>query len=434
MSVRTALTKEAAVQTRDRIFYGWWIVVASVVGLFLSLAPLVTFTLGVFLKPLNQEFHWNRAEISFAYTLCTLSGSAALPLIGRIVDRYGVRVVVIPSLLLFGTCLMSTYFLSAHLWHLYVLYLAIGLVSSGTTPLPYARVISHWFDKKRGLALGLAMAGVGLGSLVMPSLTHTLVTAGGWRTAYVCLGLLVIVIAVPTVGLLLRDTPESLGLRPDGEAPLPIETTEPRHQLVGLRCSEAWRTSTFWLMTVAFFLVSMATSGAIVHLIPLLTDRGVSAQSAAFAASLSGGTVLVGRVWAGHLLDRFFAPYVTMSFFLALMLGLLLLWSGVSGPLAFVAAMLVGLGLGAEVDIIGYLVGRYFGLRAFGEIYGYVFAIFYLGGGVGPFLMGKGFDATGSYSLVLGSFVVLTLIASVLLSRLGPYRLWEHRPSEASSD
>jgi len=417
--------KEATSRTADRIFYGWWIVVAAIVGLFLSLAPLVMFTLGVFLKPLNQEFHWNRAEISFAYMLCTLSGSAALPLLGRIVDRYGVRVVVIPSLLLFGLCLMSGYFLSSHLWHFYALYLAIGLVSSGTTPLPYARVISHWFDKKRGLALGLAMAGVGLGSFVMPSLAHALVTTGGWRVAYVCLGLLVIVIAVPTVGLLLRDTPESLGLRPDGAPIPPSEATTPHRQLVGLQCHEAWRTSTFWLMTVAFFLVSMATSGAIVHLIPLLTDRGISAQSAAFASSLSGGTVLVGRVWAGHLLDRFFAPYVTLSFFVALTVGLLLLWSGVSGPLAYVAAMLVGLGLGAEVDIIGYLVGRYFGLRAFGEIYGYVFAIFYLGAGVGPFLMGKGFDATGSYSLVLGNFVVITLVASILLTRLGPYRLWE---------
>ena len=93
------------------MFYGWWIVLASVVGLFLSIAPVVTFTLGVFLKPLSQEFNWNRAEISFAYTLCTLAGSAALPIIGRVVDRYGVRTVVAPSLLLFGACLTSLYFL-----------------------------------------------------------------------------------------------------------------------------------------------------------------------------------------------------------------------------------------------------------------------------------------------------------------------------------
>ena len=243
--------------------------------------------------------------------------------------------------------------------------------------------------------------------------------------AYVCLGFLVIVIAVPTVGLLLKETPELLGLRPDGEAILPAGATEPQGQRMGLSCRDAWRTSAFWLLTVAFFLVSVATSGAIVHLIPLLTDRGVSAQSAAFASSLSGGTVLVGRVWAGQLLDRFFAPYVTIGFFLALTLGLLLLWSGASGSVAFVAAMFVGLGLGAEVDIIGYLVGRYFGLLAFGEIYGYLFAAFYLGAGVGPFLMGRGFDTTGSYSFVLGTFVVITLVASGLLSQLGPYRLWE---------
>lgn len=425
MSIPGVMTTEAASRARGGIFYGWWIVLASVVGLFLSLGPVVTFTLGVFLKPLSQEFHWSRAEISFAYTLCTLAGSVALPIVGRSVDRYGARPVIVPSLLLFSGCLASAYFLSAHLWHLYAIYLVIGIVSSGSTPLPYARVISQWFDKKRGLALGIAMAGVGLGSFVMPSLAHALVSAGGWRTAYVCLSLLVLVIAVPTVGMLLRDTPESLGLRPDGEPIPPIDAPVPSGQQVGLSCQQAWRTGAFWRLTSAFFLVSMATSGTLVHLIPMLTDRGVSAQSAAFAASLSGSMVLIGRVWAGHLLDRFFAPHVTMSFFLALMVGLVLLWSGVSGRMAFVAAMLIGLGLGAEVDIIGYLVGRYFGMLAFGEIYGYVFAVFLLGSGVGPYLMGQGFDTTGSYTLVLGIFVVVALLAAGVLSQLGPYRLWE---------
>jgi nitrate/nitrite transporter NarK len=157
----------------------------------------------------------------------------------------------------------------------------------------------------------------------------------------------------------------------------------------------------------------------------LLTDRGISAQSAAFATSLFGGALLFGRVWAGHLLDRFFAPYVAMGFFLVPALGLFLLWSGAAGGWAFVAAILVGMGLGAEVDMIAYLVGRYFGLLAFGEIYGYLFAAFAIGGGLGPFLMGSGFDATGSYSLALGMFVVMTLVASGLMPQLGPYRIWE---------
>jgi MFS family permease len=157
----------------------------------------------------------------------------------------------------------------------------------------------------------------------------------------------------------------------------------------------------------------------------LLTDRGLSAQSAALTASLAGGAALIGRIGIGYLLDRFFAPYVAMWFFCGFALGIFLLWSGTVGGLVFVAVVLVGLGLGAELDVMPYVVSRYFGLRAFGEIYSYTFAVFTLGGVVGPVLMGAGFDATGSYNLVLAAFIIAALTAAGLMSRLGPYRVWE---------
>src|SRR5262249_19277741 len=188
---------------------------------------------------------------------------------------------------------------------------------------------------------------------------------------------------------------------------------------------EAWHTGTFWLMVSAFFLISVSFHGYIIHLVPLLTDRGLSAQSATLTVSLAGGAALLGRVGIGYLLDRFFAPYVAVGFFCGFGVGLSLLWSGAVGGLVVVAVVLVGLGLGAELDVMPYAVSRYFGLRAFGEIYSYTFAIFTLGGVVGPPLMGAGFDATGSYSLVLATLVVAALTAAGLMTRLGPYRVWE---------
>jgi MFS family permease len=193
-------------------------------------------------------------------------------------------------------------------------------------------------------------------------------------------------------------------------------------EATGLDARAARRTTSFWCVAIAFFLVSLVTNGCVVHLVPLLTDRGISAQTAAFAASVSGVALLFGRVWTGYLLDRLFAPYVAIAFFLALALGVFLLWIETADAIALAAAMLVGLGLGAEVDIIAFLVGRYFGLLAFGEIYGYVFAAFVLGAGIGPLLMGSGFDASGSYRWVLGAFVLITLVASGLMTQLGPYR------------
>jgi MFS family permease len=409
-------------QKRGGMFHGWWIVLVAAIGLFMGYGPIVTFTFGVFFKPLSQEFGWSRSQVSLAFSLSLLVMSFVFPTVGRLVDRLGARKVIIPSVLFFGLGLISFALLSSRLWHLYAIYFVLGVVGGGTAPVPYSNVLAHWFDRRRGLALGVAMVGLGLGAFVMPSLAQRLIESGGWRWAYVCIGLMVMLVAIPVVALFLKETPQMLGLTQDGE---PAARTTVRPQQEGLAFLEARRTSTFWIMLGAFFLMSASVHGCLIHLVPLLTDRGISPQSAALAASLLGGALLLGRVGAGYLLDHFVASAVASTFFCGAAFGFVLLWSGMTGGLAFAAAFLVGLGMGAEGDIIAYLVSRYFGLLAFGEIYGYAFAAFTLGGVVGPLLMGLGFDSTGSYRLVLGIFVLASLAAAVLMTRLGPYRLWE---------
>ena len=415
-----AQTKESG----NSFLYGWWIVFVAAVGLSMGYGPIVTFTFGVFFKLLNQEFGWSRGDISQAFSISLFVMSLVFPFVGRLVDRFGARKVIIPSILLFGLGLMSLSLLSANIWQLYAVYILLGLVGGGTAPVPYSNVLSHWFDKRRGLALGIAMVGLGLGAFVMPSLAQMLIVSQGWRQAYLVFGLMVMVITIPIVGLFFKETPEMVGLRPDGDV---INPNHPNtsEQKIGLSAQEARQTHTFWILVGAFFLMSASVHGCLIHLVPLLTDRGISPQLAAGATSLFGAALLFGRVGAGYLLDHFFASSVALCFFCGTALGLLLLWSGVTGTAAFIAAFLVGLGMGAEGDIIAYLIGRYFGLRAFGEIYGYAFGAFTLGGVSGPLLMGRGFDATGSYSLGLGVFVVVTLIAAGLMTRLGPYRKWE---------
>jgi sugar phosphate permease len=412
-------------QPGDKIFYGWWIVLVSGVGLALHYGPIIVGTFGVFLKPLSQEFGWSRAQISLAFSLSALGITVAVPFVGRLVDRFGARRVIVPAVLLFGLSVLSLSFLSAQLWQFYAIYLVMGVVGSGTTPVPYSKVISRWFDRRRGLALGLSVAAVAVSGSLMPSLAQALIGWGGWRQAYMLLSLVAMGVALPVVGLLLKEAPQVMGLAPDGEAVDQAKASVRRVLEEGLSFREAWQTGTFWLMASAFFLMSISFHGCVIHLVPLLTDRGLSAQSAALAASLLGGGILLGRVGTGYLLDRFFASSVAVCFFCATTLGVFLLWSGATGDLAFVAAVLVGLGQGAELDLIPYLVSRYFGLRAFGEIYGSAFAVFTLGGVVGPLLMGMGFDSTGSYRLALGVFAMATLTAAGLMTRLGPYRIWQ---------
>jgi MFS family permease len=190
----------------------------------------------------------------------------------------------------------------------------------------------------------------------------------------------------------------------------------------GITWNDAWRDQTFWIMVGAFFLVGASVQGCVVHLAPMLTDRGGTAAQAALATSLLGLALLVGRLISGYSLDRFFAPRVAMVFFGAAALGISLLWRAPVGRTAYLAAFLVGLGAGAEVDIIAFLHSRYFGLLAFGEIYGYAFASFAMAGALGPLLMGLGFDHTGSYGSVLIGFLIATLVAMATMLKLGPYR------------
>jgi MFS family permease len=177
-------------QARDKVFYGWWVVLAAGVGLCVHVAPILVFTLGVFLKSLSQEFSWSRAQISLAVSFATLGMTVAVPFLGRLVDRFGARRVILPAALLLGLGVISLSLLPAQLWLFYALFLAMGMVGSGTTPVPYSKVISHWFNHRRGLALGLAAVGSPVGGFIMPSLAQVLITAVGWRQTYVLLGLL----------------------------------------------------------------------------------------------------------------------------------------------------------------------------------------------------------------------------------------------------
>ena len=414
-----ALQSQRETARPHRIFYGWWVVLVSALGLFWGV-PLTVFSFGVFLKPLMQEFHAGRAAISLGFTVKLFVVALCTPLTGWLLDRFGARKVILPFTALYGAVLLFNKAFSGGLWHFYFFYAVLGLLVHGFGPVPYGYVVTHWFDRRRGLALGLMMLGIGSGAIIMPSLAQQLIVRFGWRAAYSILGGAVWLIALPTVAAFLKEKPKDLGLLPDG-----IRPTHPAAQaaapLHGLTAYEAWGTGTFWLLTCAFFLVSASVQGCVVHLVAMLSDRGINPQTAALGSSLIGAAVLFARVGVGYLLDRVFAARLAAVCFAIAALGIGLLWLG-STSLAFAGAFFVGLGLGAEVDLIPYLTARYFGLRALGKIYASAFAAFALAGALGPLVMGAGFDLTGSYSAVLIAFFVATLLAAMLISRLGPYR------------
>lgn len=390
----------------------WLVVAASSVGLFFHFGSLLVNAFGVFLTTLCDEFHWSRGQVSLGFTLATLTAMLTMPLTGWLTDRFGARRPILVCTAVFGALYASLSFLTPYLWYLYALFLLLGLVGPGTSAVPHASLISRWFTERRGLALGVAMCGTAIGGVIWPSASRTLMDQFGWRNAYAISGGAVLLIAVPLMLLLLKEP---------AKARRASEQKVTDAQAEGLTRGEALRGGLLWLLIIAFFVISMSIQACMIHLVPLLTDRGMTPAGAAFAASLFGAAGMIGRLGTGYPLDLLPAERVPTLAFSVVAAGIFLLFAGATGAGAYVAAMLIGFGYGAESATIPYLVSRYFGLRSFGEIYSYLFITVPLGGALGPALMGVGFDRMGSYNPALLLCGVATLIAALMMLRLGSY-------------
>lgn len=388
----------------------WWVVFASVLGLLVGAGSINVFAFGVFLKPVSEDLGLSRGILSSALALNGILTAVSCPLIGLMIDRWGVRTVMLPCIALFALATAGYSLLQPEpLLIVFAIYGFAGLVGGGQTPIAYAKTVSGWFDKERGLALGVAMAGVGLGAFLIPRLAGFLIPTFGWRMAYVGMGVAVFVLGFLPVALFLRD--------PD-RAQLARQPAVQR----GLTAAEAlkgsWR---FWALTAAFFFGVLAINGTLTHVVALLTDRGIPVQDAIGALSAAGLAIIVGRILSGYCLDRFPGHYVAIIFFIIPMGGIGLLASGAGGSVPLLGAVLCGMGIGAEVDLMAFFVSRYFGLKAYGKIYGTMFGIFSVGTGLGPSLSGIFFDIWHSYTPIFLVYEGLLVITCLLFTRLGPY-------------
>lgn len=402
---------------RPRLFYGWIIVFVSAVGLFLG-APLVVFSFGVFFKSLAADFHANRAAVSFAFSLANTVGALWLPATGMLIDRFGAKRVIISSTLLYGLALISALWVGSSLWQLYVFYAALGITfTSGSAPVPYGVVVSHWFNRRRGLALGLA--GIGVGFVVVPILAQRLIAIFGWRIAFAIFGAAVL-LSLPVLAALLVNDPGQRGLRPDGDEI--IQDSPPSQNKQGLSWREIWHDPSFWVIICTFSLTGAGIHAVTLHMSAIFTDRGASPERAAIATSLIGAAAMLGRLGSGYLLDRLFAAIVAILFYGATTLGMGILCAGSAGTFALLGAFLIGIGAGAEVEVMGYIISRYFGLLAFGSAFGFAFGAFMISGAAGTLVMGAGYDRFHSYTVPLAAFCGAMLIPLILLTRFGPYR------------
>jgi len=392
----------------SRFDRAWGVVAGAGLLMFVNLGPVFYYTSGVFTLAITDDTGWTRGTIAAAGLPANLLITFTLPLVGWAVDTYGTRRIALLSSILFAIGML----LLGQFSHTPGLYSLLLVVASGCgfalTPLPYAQLVSGWFDKRRGLALGLMLTMSGLATALFPPLSSVLITEFGWRNAYALLGFIVFAIGAFAAFVLLRDPPQ-----------LTNKTLSREDSTPGLPVTSALMRRAFWTLFAAFLLISIAIGGGSTSLPLILTDRGVPPQQASFIMTIVGATMMIGRLSLGALLDRVFAPRLTAMVFLAptIAFGVLLL-PNITSANAMIAAGFLGLALGAEVDALAYIASRAFGIQYLGRILGFLMVAFMLGLAFGPTLFGKIHDQSQNYELALWIAAGISGLASALIVTL----------------
>ena len=405
----------------------------ATVGLAFGPSVIANLTVTGYITPIEREFGWSRVDVSFAFTLVAYMIVLMSPLQGFLVDRFGPRRVVLTSIPLFALSLAAIYFTPPNLYVYYLLWAIVPVAGIGLWPLGYLQAVTPWFDRKLGLALGCANAGIGVGSTLLPMFVIAPIIAAnaaeggvlmqvatvgglfpfaGWRSAVLTLSLLIIVVSWPVVAFCLREpSAAEIAARKQGGAA----------KSFGLSFQDARREPTFWMLNIGFFLLGVTATSLVTQQAPLLQDAGWTPAETARLQTTFGFGLLFARVAVGYVIDHIFAPRVltTVSIGGAIACILYALYPNVG----YVSALLIGFLLGAEFDVLAFLIKRYYGNVAYGRVYGVIFGVFYLGSGIGIWGLPKIRELSGNnYDNGLYVAAVILFASAILMSFMPKYR------------
>jgi len=404
---------------------GWPVVVACAVGM--GLTTLHFYTLGLFITPLTKVYGWSHGQIATGPAISSVVAFFVASRIGRLADRVGVRRVAIPGFIGYALGIAAFGLAGPSIYSWWGLWLLLACCHPFAGIPVWSLAIASRFDRSRGLALATALSGPGVVASLAPTTAAYLIGRFGWSKAYPMLGLGALVIALPVLFAALRSAHDLARRSPQAErAPVVVGP--------GLTFAQALRTPAFWSLFVCSALIGAGVSSLIVHFVPFAIDRGIPAKSAAAAAGLVGVSAIASRLFTGFLMDRLPGRLVAGVLFLMPVGACALLLSPGGIGLITVAAVAIGLTLGAEFDVLAVLVSRYLGMRAYGSIYGQIAATFGIGIGFGPAIAGFLFDQTHSYRPFLWILGGVLLIPSVLSFLLGPVPTWGERTPEPALD
>jgi MFS family permease len=408
--------------------HGWRIVAGAAAGMGTGVA-LYLLVMSLFVVHLTKEFGWTRGDLGVAGMVAFVTGAIGLPTIGRLLDRFGFRRIVLVCV----PALSVLYVMIALQPGRYAYHLALmvwgGLFGGGTAAIVYTRPVIAAFQRQRGLALGVATAGTSIAAMIVPPLLATIIVAYGWRAGLYTMSAITAVIGLPMALTLIGHARETAA-RPADEATGSVLRGSNLFPERDVTLGEAVRGARFWLLVGALAAVNIPGSGVVAQLAPLIGDKGLSEESAAFVLSIYAAGVLTGRLIAGFSLDRFQAPTIAalMTFVPAVGIALLLIPSS-SFALAAVAVAMIGMQQGSEIDLIAYFVSRGFGLKHYGTIYGAVAIAGALSTAASLVFFGRVHDLTGSYDIALTAGSIAFCVGAAAFAAIGFVR----SPTSAAS-
>ena len=411
-------------------FYGWVMVAVAFVTMGVGVNARTAFSL--LFPPIIDEFGWERGITAGAFSFGFLVSAVLTPTLGRMMDRAGPRAVMELGVGLMGAGLLLAP-LTSEPWHLY---LTLGvLVGGGSVCLGYSGqslFLPYWFVRRRGLAMGLAFAGVGVGSIAMLPALQLLIERTGWRTACLAMGMLILVVLAP-INLLLRKQPQDVGLQPDGDpAPASVSAQQASNVVdaawaaIDWTLGRAMRTARFWWIALGYFCGLYAWYAVQVHQTKYLVEIGFSSIVAAWALGFVSLAGIPGQIALGHLSDRIGREWVWAVGclgFAVCYVALILLQQSPTMPLLYLMIAAQGaLGYGLT-SVIGAVVAEIFQGKHYGSIFGTLMLAAIAGGAVGPWVTGALHDALGSYTLAFWIGVGLSGLSALAIWRAAPRKV-----------
>lgn len=406
---------------------GWTLVLAASVGF--SFFSIMLAATGLFMAPLQKEFGWSRTLLSSGPSIATAVTAVLSPFWGMLIDRFGPRRIVLPGLTITIASIAAFALANGSEVQWLALWAVFGLVSGSIKSTAWTAGVLSVFQKSRGLALGLTLSGTAVAAIIIPPLANWLIDTFGWRGSFVWLAIGWGGITLLLCLLLFFDAHDRAAKRRKAN---PTAAEPATVLLTGLTRSQAWRDTALWRVAISNFVVMVMTIGLAIHLVPILTEAGISRTNAAWLSSLSGIAGIVGKLATGVLLDRFRPNWVGGITLGAAALTFLLLIDGIRSPVFIVIAMLVnGYAAGTKTQITGFLTASYGGMKNFGMIYGVMAALMALGSSLGPLLAGMIYDRAGGYGPFLVAGAIGCALGGILMMTMPRYPAWEKEPAAA---